>query len=127
MTGHIYIVMVLQSCTDFLHILPSSSIETFPTSSGCTHVVGNTEVGEDGEVIEENFTAANREKQEDIPEDTTDPDIKTEPDEVSIVCICLVFRHILPVCSCLTLWHTQTAVSWSEPPMSLLLVLAFCQ
>jgi hypothetical protein len=27
----------------------------------------------------------------------------------------------------LTLWHAQTAVSRSEPPMSLLLVLAFCQ
>jgi hypothetical protein len=27
----------------------------------------------------------------------------------------------------LTLWHTQTAESRSEPPMSLLLVLAFCQ
>jgi hypothetical protein len=27
----------------------------------------------------------------------------------------------------LSLWHTQTAVSRSEPPMSLLLVLAFCQ
>jgi hypothetical protein len=27
----------------------------------------------------------------------------------------------------LTLWHTQTAVSRSEPQMSLLLVLDFCQ
>jgi hypothetical protein len=27
----------------------------------------------------------------------------------------------------LTLWHIQTAVSRSEPPMSLLLILAFCQ
>jgi hypothetical protein len=33
-----------------------------------------------------------------------------------------VLKHRL-----LTLWHTQTAVSRSESPMSLLLVLAFCQ
>jgi hypothetical protein len=116
----------MSSQTDSLHILPCSSIETFPTPSDCTHGVGNTEGEGDGEVIEESFTAANREKQEDIHEDTTDPDIKTEHDEMSVLCICLVFRHILPVCSCLTLWHTQTAASRCEPPMSLLLVLAFC-
>jgi hypothetical protein len=37
-TGHIYIVVVLQSCTDSLHILSSLSSETFP-SSDCTRGV----------------------------------------------------------------------------------------
>jgi hypothetical protein len=36
-------------------------------------------------------------------------------------------RAIVSMFNSLTLWHTQTAVSRSEPPMSLLLVLAFCQ
>jgi hypothetical protein len=86
--------MVLQSCTDSLHILPSLSSETFPTSSDCTHDVGNTEVEEDVHVIEESFIAINEEayigiKQEEIPEDITFPDIKTEPDEGGYVCICL--------------------------------------
>jgi len=45
------------------------------------------EVEEDGDVIEEVFIAVNKEadkgiKQEEIPEDTTFPDIKSEPDEV---------------------------------------------
>jgi hypothetical protein len=38
-------------------------------------------------------------------------------------------KHMLPICTepqTLTLWDTQTAVSRSEPPMSLLLVLALC-
>jgi hypothetical protein len=93
-TGHICVVVVLQSCSDSLHILPSSSSETFATSSDCTHGVVKTEFGEDVEVIEESFMAANREaaigiKQEEIPEQITFPDIKAEPDEVSIVCLCL--------------------------------------
>ena len=37
-------------------------------------------------------------KQEEIAEDIFFPDIKTEPDEVSYVCVCMsVIRHILPV------------------------------
>jgi hypothetical protein len=85
--GQIYIVVVLQSNAESLHILPSSSIETFPTSSDCTHGVGNTDV-EDVEVIEECFIATNREaaigiKQEEVAQDITFPDIKAEPDKVS--------------------------------------------
>jgi hypothetical protein len=86
--------MVLQSCTDSLHILPSSSSETFPTSSDCKHDVGNTEVEEDVHVIEESFITIKKEedidiKQEEIPEDKTFPDLKDEPDNVSYMCICL--------------------------------------
>ena len=92
--GHIYIV-VLQSRTDSLGILPTSSSETFATSPDGTYDVGNMKVEEDVDVIEENFIAINKEvdigiKQEDIPEDITFPDIKSEPDEVSYVCICLL-------------------------------------
>jgi len=93
--GHIKVMLVLQSCTDPLYILPVSSTETFPTSSDSTYDVSNTEVEEDIVVIEEGFIAVNEEvdigiKQEKIPEDINFPDINAEPDEVSCVCICLL-------------------------------------
>ena len=55
----------------------------------------NIEVEEDVDVIEENFIALHGEvdigiKQEEIPGDITFPDIKSEPVEVSYVCICLL-------------------------------------
>jgi len=96
--GHIYVV-VLQSPTNSLRILPTSSSETFPTSSDGTYDVGNMNVEEDVDVIEEIFTAVNKEadigiKQEEIPENITFPDIKAEPDEVSYVCMLLdTFYH----------------------------------
>jgi hypothetical protein len=103
--GQICIVVVLQSCTDSLRVLPTSSSETFPTPSDGTYDVGNMKVEEDVDVIEENFTAINEEveiciKQEEIPEDITFPDIKAEPDEASFICLCVcvsVTRHILPL------------------------------
>jgi len=84
-------MIVLQSCTDPLHILPSSSSVIYATS--CNN--SNVNVEEDVGVIEEVFIALNREvdvgiKQEEIPEDITSPDIKAEPDEVSYVCICVL-------------------------------------
>ena len=95
MTGHINVILVLQICTDSLHILPGSSSETFPASSEGTHDVSNTAVEEDVVVVEESFTAINKEvsigiKQEEIPEDISFRDIKSEPDEVSYVCVCLL-------------------------------------
>jgi len=89
MTGHINVMLVLQSCTDPLQVLPGSSSETFPTSSDGTYDISNIKVEEDEDVIEENFIAINKEadigiKQEDVP------DIKAEPDVVSYVCICLL-------------------------------------
>jgi len=88
-------MLVLQSCTDFLRVLPSSSSETFPTLSNGTCEVRSIEFEEDVVVIEEGFIDINEEvavhiKQEEIPEDITFPDIKAEPDEVSYVGICLL-------------------------------------
>jgi hypothetical protein len=40
-------MLVLQSCTDSLQVLPGSSSETFPTSSDGTYDVGNIKVEED--------------------------------------------------------------------------------
>ena len=95
MTGHINVMLVLQSCTDSLQVMADSSTETIPTSFDGTYDVGNMKVEEDVDVIEDIFTAINKEadigiKQEEIPEDITFPDIKSEPDEVSYVCVCLL-------------------------------------
>jgi len=94
-TGHINVMLVLQSCTDSLQVLPGSSSETFPTSSDGTCNVSNTAVQQDAVVVEERFIAVNEKapigiKQEEIPEDISFPDIKTEPDVVSYVCLCLL-------------------------------------
>jgi hypothetical protein len=64
-------------------------------SSEGTCDVSNTALEEDVVVIEESFTAINKEasigmKQEEITEDIYFPDIKTEPDEVNYVCVCLL-------------------------------------
>ena len=88
MTDHINVMLVLQSCTDSLTVLPSSCSETFATSSDGTYDVVNMKFEEDVAVIEESFIAINKEedigiKQEEIPKDITFPDIKAEPDEVS--------------------------------------------
>ena len=106
MTGHINVMLVLQSCTDSLHILPGSSSETFPTSSDGTCDVSNTAVQQNIVVIEEHSVAVNKEaptgiKQEEIPEDKTFPDIKTEPDEVSYVCLYVCYyTHFTSVQKC---------------------------
>jgi hypothetical protein len=91
-TIHINVMLVLQSCTDPLHIVPGSSSETIPAWSDGTYDV---KVEEDIEVIEECFPSLNEEedigiKQEEIPEDVTFLDVRPDPDEISYVCICLV-------------------------------------
>ena len=85
-------MLVLQSCTESLYVLPGSSSETFPTSSdgAC-----NIEIEEDVDVKEEDFITKKEEvnigiKQEEIPEDINFPDIKSASDEVSYMCICLI-------------------------------------
>ena len=91
--GHINIMLVLQNSSDPLHILPGSSSETNATSDVVFNF-SNIKVEQDVDVIEEIFIAINEEvnrgiKQE-IPGDITFPDINSEPDEVSYVCICLL-------------------------------------
>jgi len=41
------VILVLQSCTDSLHILPGSFSDTYATSFDCTYHVGNMNVEED--------------------------------------------------------------------------------
>jgi hypothetical protein len=47
MTGYINVMLVLQSCTDPLHIPPGSSSDTYATSSDSAYHVGNVKVEED--------------------------------------------------------------------------------
>ena len=42
--GYINVVLVLQSCSNSLHILPGSSSETNAMSSDCAYHVGNMKV-----------------------------------------------------------------------------------
>ena len=93
--GYINVMLVLQSCTDSLHILPGSSGESHATSSDGVCNFSNMEVENDVVVREEGFIAINEEanisiKQEGIPEDINFPYIKSEPDEVSSMCVCKV-------------------------------------
>jgi hypothetical protein len=95
MTGHINVMLVLQSCTDPLHILPSSSSATSCNSS-------SVKVEEDVDVKQEGLKAINEEldrgiKQEEIPEAINFQDINAVPDEVSCVCICLLLDTFLPL------------------------------
>ena len=46
-TGHINVMLVLQSCTDPLHILPGLSSDTFQMSSDGTCDISNVKVEED--------------------------------------------------------------------------------
>jgi hypothetical protein len=89
-------MLVLQSCTDPLHILPGSSSEKYATPSDGACNSSGIEVEEDVDEIEEGFAAINKEvdigtKQEEIPEDITFSGVKSEPDKVSCyVCIGLL-------------------------------------
>ena len=88
-------MLVLQSYTDSLQVLPGLSGEMFPTPCDGACNFNNTEVQEDVVVIEEVFIGVNEEaavhiKKEEVPEDINFPLIKSEPDEVSYVCICLL-------------------------------------
>ena len=55
--GHINVMLILQSCTGSLHILPALSSETFPTSSDGACNSSTIEVEEDAGVKEEGFIA----------------------------------------------------------------------
>ena len=90
--GHISFVLDLQSWTESLHILPGSSSEKYTTPSDGVCNSGSIEVEKDVVVKEECFTAINKEvdmgiKQKEIPEDITSSVIKSEPEEVSSMCV----------------------------------------
>jgi hypothetical protein len=72
--------------------MAGSSTDTFPTPSDGTYGVGNIKVEEDIDIIEESLMAINKRsiKQEEIPEDIPFAGIKSEPEEVSYVCVCLL-------------------------------------
>jgi hypothetical protein len=85
-------MLILQSCTHSLHILPGSSSEKYATPFDGACNSSNIEVEDGVDVIEEGFIAANKEadigiKQEEIPEDITFSGVKSEPDEVSLMCV----------------------------------------
>jgi len=52
-TGYLYVVLVLQSCSNSLHILPSTSIDTYAASSDCAYPIGNMKFEEDLDMQEE--------------------------------------------------------------------------
>jgi len=90
--GHINVMLVLQSCTDSLHILPGLSSESHATSSDGACYFSNMEVEETVDVIEEGFIAVNEEsvmsiKQEEISEDILHdhPYYRVCPDILSLV------------------------------------------
>jgi hypothetical protein len=83
-TGHINVMLVLQSCTDPLHNLPGSSSETFPISSDGACNFTHTEIGAINE------ETADRTQEELTLEDINSPEIKSEPNEVIYVLICLL-------------------------------------
>jgi hypothetical protein len=55
-------MLVLQSCTDPLHVLIGSSLETFPSSSDATYDVGNIKFEEDIDIKEEEKVNVKAEK-----------------------------------------------------------------
>jgi hypothetical protein len=79
-------MLVLQSCTDPLDVLPSLPYEPYATSSHGACKIGCIE-DEDVDIIQESFISIKKEdidtKQEEIPEDITSRGINSEPDEVS--------------------------------------------
>ena len=51
--GLFNVMLVLQICIDSVQVLPGSSCEMFPLSSGGTHGVGNIKLKEDIDIKEE--------------------------------------------------------------------------
>jgi hypothetical protein len=70
-------MLVLQSCTDPLQILPGASFETFPSSSDGTYGIGNIKFEEDIDVKGEDKVYVKAEKGIDIDEEDS-IDIKDE-------------------------------------------------
>ena len=74
--GHFNVMLVLQSCTDSLQVLPGSSCE-FPSSSDGTYGIGNIKFEEDIDIKEEEKVKVKAEKSIDSEEEEC-IDIKDE-------------------------------------------------
>ena len=91
-TGHINVMLVLQSCTDSLQVLPGSPSGTSPTSSNGTCDVSNVKVEEDLDMQWEEVNVKTKEeecidiKQEDgiYTEEEGEEDIDTTEDDVDV-------------------------------------------
>jgi len=81
-TVYINVMLVLQSCTDPLHILPGSSTDTYGTSSDCAYYVGNMKVEEDLDMQEECVVIKDEQGiySEEEEEEKKDIDTKEEED-----------------------------------------------
>jgi hypothetical protein len=101
-TGHINVMLVLQSCTDPLQVLPHPPSETFPTSSDGTCDVSNVKVEEDLDMQGEEEVNVKTEEEECIDikhedgiyteeEGEEEKDILTTEDDVKeeVIYICL--------------------------------------
>lgn len=80
-------LMVLQSCTQSLKVLPGSSDEVCLTLSNDANGAISVKVEED----------TNVDMKEEIPEPKTFPTIKDGQDEVSYVSVCLLANTFFPV------------------------------
>ena len=84
MTGYINVMMVLQSCTDPLHIPPGSSSDTYGTSSDCAYHVGNVKVEVDLDVQEECIGIEDGEGIYSEEKEEEEKDIDTKEENVDI-------------------------------------------
>jgi hypothetical protein len=88
-------MLILQSGTDSLQVMAGSSTDTVPITSDGTYDIAHVKVEETVYVIEESLMFIKDEadigiKQEEISVDVPFPGIKSEPDEVSYVCVWLL-------------------------------------
>jgi len=92
-TGHINVMLVLQSCTDSLQVLPGSHSGTSPTSSNGTCDVGNVKFEEDLDMQGEEEVNVKAEEEECIDikqedgiyiEEEGEEDIDTTEDDVDV-------------------------------------------
>ena len=60
--GHINVMLLLQSCTDSLQVMASSSSETFPTTSDGAYDIGNLKVEEEVDMNEDKEVNVKTEK-----------------------------------------------------------------
>jgi hypothetical protein len=92
------------------------SADTFLASSDGTYDVGRIKFEEDVDVIERSFIAINKEvdtsiKQEEIPEDIPFPGVKSEPDDVSYICVCLLLDRFYQCPQMLVVFVTSVFMS----------------